>query len=168
MHSGHIYARSEGREKGSTFIIELPLAQIEATHPPLNENSAANAIIFPSERRARILLVEDHEPTRNTLAHLLTRRQYKVLTARSAAEARDISAKEKVDLVISDVGLPDGNGNELMKELQERFGLKGIALTGYGMVHDIEQSVASGFVTHLIKPVTVRSLEKALEEFKTV
>ncbi len=54
MHSGHIYARSEGRDKGSTFVIELPLAKIEAANPPLNENSAANAIIFSSERRARI------------------------------------------------------------------------------------------------------------------
>ncbi len=168
MHSGRIYARSEGREKGSTFIIELPLAKIQATNPPLNENSAANAFIFPSERSTRILLVEDHEPTRITLKHLLTRRQYKVLAAGSAAEARTIAAKEKIDFVISDVGLPDGNGNELMKELQERFGLQGIALTGYGTEHDIGDSLASGFIAHLIKPVTVRSLEKALEEFKTV
>jgi PAS domain S-box-containing protein len=167
MHLGQIYAHSAGRDKGSTFVIELPLAQKETISSVLNENSSSNTVIFPSVRSARILLVEDHEPTRITLAHLLTRRQYKVLAARSAAEARDISAREKVDLVISDVGLPDGNGNELMKELWERFGLKGIALTGYGMEHDVEDSLASGFVTHLIKPVNVRSLEKALEEFKS-
>jgi len=88
------------------------------------------------------------------------------MTARNAAEAREISAKEKIDLVISDVGLPDGNGNELMKELRKRYGLKGIALTGYGMEQDIENSLASGFVTHLMKPVNVRSLENALEQFK--
>jgi CheY-like chemotaxis protein len=167
MHFGQIYARSAGRDKGSTFIIELPLAKKETINSLSNENSSSNAIIFPSERSARILLVEDHEPTRTALALLLTRRQYKVLTARNAAEARDISAREKVDLVISDVGLPDGNGNELMKELCERFGLKGIALTGYGMEQDVEHSLASGFVTHLIKPVNVHSLEKALEEFKS-
>jgi PAS domain S-box-containing protein len=167
MHLGKIYAHSAGQGKGSTFIIELPLAKKEPSNSMLNEGSIPNAVLFPSEQSARILLVEDHEPTRTTLAHLLTRRQYKVLTARSAAEARDISAKEKVDFVISDVGLPDGNGNELMKELRERFGLKGIALTGYGMEQDVGHSLASGFVAHLIKPVNVRSLEKALEEFKS-
>ena len=166
MHLGQIYAESGGRDQGSTFVIELPLANKEALDSALNEDPGAHTIIFPSERSPRILLVEDHEPTRTTLARLLTRRQYKVLAAGSATEARDISAKEKVDFVISDVGLPDGNGNELMKELRERFGLKGIALTGYGMERDIEHSLSSGFVTHLIKPVNVRSLEKALEEFK--
>jgi PAS domain S-box-containing protein len=166
MHLGRIYASSDGRDKGSTFIIELPLAKEETINSTLNDHSGSETVLFQPERSVRILLVEDHEPTRITLAHLLTRRQYKVLAARNATEARDISAREKVDLVISDVGLPDGNGNELMKELWERFGLKGIALTGYGMEQDVEHSLASGFVTHLIKPVNVRSLEKALEEFK--
>ncbi|HSY43538.1 MAG TPA: ATP-binding protein [Candidatus Acidoferrum sp.] len=167
MHRGQIYAHSAGRDQGSTFTIELPLAKKDILSSVSPDPSNPHVMIFSSEQNARILLVEDHEPTRNTLAHLLTRRQYKVLAACCAAEARDISAREKVDLVISDVGLPDGNGNELMKELRERFGLKGIALTGYGMEHDIEHSLASGFVTHLIKPVNVRSLEKALEEFKS-
>jgi CheY-like chemotaxis protein len=96
----------------------------------------------------------------------LTRRAYRVRTAGNIAEALDISANDKFDFIISDIGLPDGNGNHLMMELSGRYGLKGIALTGYGMEQDVEQSRASGFVTHLIKPVTVRSLENALEEFK--
>jgi PAS domain S-box-containing protein len=166
MHRGRIYAHSAGRDKGSTFIIELPLAKKGTSNSVLTENFEPIAITSPSEPGACILLIEDHDPTRTALAHLLSRRNYKVMTARNAAEARDISAKEKIDLVISDVGLPDGNGNELMKELRERYGLKGIALTGYGMEQDIENSLASGFVTHLMKPVNVRSLENALEQFK--
>ena len=110
----------------------------------------------------RILLVEDHEPTRNALANLLIRRRYKVLAAGSVAAARQIAGKEKIDFVISDIGLPDGNGNDLMAELGECYNLKGIALTGYGMEQDIERNLTAGFVAHLTKPVRVQSLEKAL------
>jgi PAS domain S-box-containing protein len=164
LHSGKIHAHSAGQNQGATFIIELPLAKKDKDALLLTDSRAENRLVTPkSGNGACILLIEDHEPTRNALAHLLNRRQYKVLVAGGVAEAREISAKKKIDLVISDIGLPDGNGNDLMKELQQRFGLKGIALTGYGMEQDVEQSLASGFVTHLIKPVNVRSLEHALE-----
>jgi CheY-like chemotaxis protein len=85
-----------------------------------------------------------------------------IFAAGSLAGARKIAGNEKIDFVISDIGLPDGNGNDLMKDLGERYGLKGIALTGYGMEQDVERSLAAGFVTHLTKPVRVQSLEKIL------
>jgi CheY-like chemotaxis protein len=162
LHSGHIRAASDGHDQGSTFIIELPIAENEKR--PSVKNAAGN---FPQDEKtkrtgARILLVEDHEPTRSALARLLVNRHYKIMTAGSVAEAREITGKEKIDFVISDIGLPDGSGNDLMAELRERHGLKGIALTGYGMEEDIERNLASGFVAHLTKPVHVESLEKAL------
>jgi CheY-like chemotaxis protein len=113
---------------------------------------------------ARILLVEDHEPTRNALTVLLLRRQYKIFAAASIAEARKIAGEEKIDLVISDIGLPDGSGYTLMSELRDDFGLKGIALTGYGMEHDVEQAQTAGFMAHVTKPVRMESLEKVLGE----
>jgi len=64
--------------------------------------------------------------------------------------------------VVLDVGLPDGNGCELMADLKSRYGLKGIALTGYGMDEDLLRSHAAGFVTHLTKPVSVQALDQAL------
>ena len=97
----------------------------------------------------------------------MTRRQFKVLPAASVAEARALLAREKVDFVISDIGLPDGNGNALMLELRQHYGLNGLALTGYGMEKDVENSLASGFLKHLVKPVNIRSLENALEAFLT-
>ena len=106
--------------------------------------------------------MEDHEPTRNALANLLTRRQYEIQAAGSIAEAREIAAREKIDFVISDIGLPDGNGNELMIELHKNYSLKGIALTGYGMENDVQNSLAAGFVAHLTKPVHIQALEKVL------
>jgi CheY-like chemotaxis protein len=164
QHSGHIHAVSEGRNKGSIFTIELPVAKMKNKDSPPVKIAPKN-ISFAQEAKnagARILLVEDHEPTRNALTILLLRRHYKIFAAGSLAEARKIVGKEKIDFVISDIGLPDGNGNDLMKDLGERYGLKGIALTGYGMEQDVERSLAAGFVTHLTKPVHVQSLEKAL------
>ena len=86
-----------------------------------------------------------------------------MITADSVAQARKIAGDHQFELLISDIGLPDGNGNDLMNELREAYGVKGIALTGYGMEEDIARGKAAGFVTHLTKPVRIQSLENALQ-----
>ncbi len=73
-----------------------------------------------------------------------------------------MAEKETLDVVISDIGLPDGTGFELMAQLKSRFGLKGIALTGYGMENDLIRSGEAGFVAHLTKPIRMQSLDEAL------
>ena len=83
------------------------------------------------------MLVEDHEPTLNVLARFLARAGHHVTTAGSLAESFAAAEKEPFDLVISDLGLPDGTGIELMAQLRERHGLRGIALSGYGMDEDV-------------------------------
>jgi signal transduction histidine kinase len=167
MHSGRISVRSEGKGKGAAFTIELPLAKTATAEPAGTKNNEVPQTVPPAEGLKCILLVEDHEATRGALAYLLMRRRYKVLPAANVTEAKEIAAREKVDFVISDIGLPDGNGNDLMKELQAEHGLKGIALSGFGMEQDVVKSMASGFVTYLIKPVNVKSLENALKEMNT-
>jgi len=164
FHSGKIRATSEGRDQGSTFIVELPLAETAgknvdgiASHPPDSPRD------LPAKTNGiRVLLVEDHEPTRIALTQLLMRRSYKVITAASIAEARTLAAAQNFNLVVSDIGLPDGNGYDLMAELQKNGAVKGIALTGYGMEQDVARSHAAGFVAHLTKPVSIQSLEVAL------
>jgi two-component system CheB/CheR fusion protein len=162
LHSGHIRAASDGRDQGSTFTIELPLTENKSLSQSKNADTGLHQNEKSKKTGARILLVEDHEPTRSALTRLLMDRHYKIATAGSIAEAREITAKEKFDFVISDIGLPDGSGNDLMLELRERHGLKGIALTGYGMEDDIKRNLAAGFVAHLTKPVHIQSLEKVL------
>jgi len=168
LHSGVIHAASAGRDQGATFTIELPCVQVAERngHPAPPERPATNNSHAALKKKlgGRILLVEDHEPTRSALARLLARRDYKVMTAASVAEARTLAQQEKFDLVVSDIGLPDGNGYTLMSELRADFGLKGIALTGYGMEQDVSRGQNSGFVAHLTKPVRIESLEKALGE----
>jgi CheY-like chemotaxis protein len=73
-----------------------------------------------------------------------------------------------MDLVISDVGLPDGTGLELMRRLSSSGPLPGIALSGYGMDFDIEQSKKAGFARHLTKPITTPLLFKAIAELTAV
>jgi PAS domain S-box-containing protein len=165
FHSGKIIASSEGRNQGSTFTVELPLTAND-------ENGENNSARKPPEefareataKRTRILLVEDHEPTRTTLAALLARRRYDVVSAASVAEARSLAGTRNFDLLITDIGLPDGNGYDLMAELGKKKSLRGIALTGYGTEHDVARSEKAGFAAHLTKPIRIQSLETALNE----
>jgi CheY-like chemotaxis protein len=164
LHYGKITARSEGRNKGAVFVVEFPLAQApDKFDPDLDEGTPPN--ISPTQTRKngiRILLVEDHEPTRTSLARLLMHRYYEVITAASVAEARQLADTREFHLLISDIGLPDGNGYDLMMELRKSRPVKGIALTGYGMEQDVARSQDAGFVAHLTKPVGIQSLEVAL------
>ena len=110
----------------------------------------------------RILLLEDHEPTWAPLVRLLARRGYEMVSADTDASALNEAAKNHFDLVLSDIGLPDRNGFELMRELRDLYGNRGIALTGYGMKEDVVRSGKSGFVAHLTKPISVAVLDRAL------
>jgi PAS domain S-box-containing protein len=169
MHSGSIRATSAGRQRGASFCITLPViaapkaaARSERPAPGTPPLAASGA---QPTRRSRILLVEDHEPTRAALTRLLLRRRFEVTGAGSVAEARSFAdeAKPGFDLVISDIALPDGNGYDLMNELREEHHLEGIALTGYGMEEDVQRSFEAGFATHLTKPVKIESLDQALD-----
>ena len=165
LHHGSIRALSEGLGKGAVFVVELPLAQIEdgverfanATH----SDSAEEGKIGTSTP-LRVLLVEDHDPSRIVLTRLLRRRGYEIVGAANVTDARAIAAKEAFAFVIADLGLPDGDGAQLIRELREQYGLSSIALTGYGMDNDIRRCREAGAVAHLTKPVSTVELEAAL------
>jgi signal transduction histidine kinase len=166
LHGGSISANSSGRDQGTTVAIKLPLIQI-SEEAPATANQTPDAALCPpangnADRLRRVLLVEDHPSTAQTLSQLLTRRKFEVVVANCLAEARAHSSREKFDLLISDIGLPDGNGCDLMMELRKCNGLVGIALTGYGMEEDVNRSQAAGFFTQLTKPVSIQALDTAL------
>jgi len=169
LHHGSIRASSVGRGCGATFSIDLPLIGTDSRSPiPPAAGGDVAVTTEPVEPelsaalKGRVLLIEDHAPTRLTLQQLLLRRNYEVVAAGTVGEARDLVSREHVDFVISDIGLPDGNAYDLMAELRARLGLTGIALTGYGMESDIARSHAAGFVIHLTKPLRIQSLDEAL------
>jgi len=170
LHSGQIEATSEGRDKGSTFTVRLPLhkpaeSTMRQVKPPRADGAMVEDRAGPSVRRAgRILLVEDHEPTRSPLTQLLVRRGFDVVAVGTMAAALSAAERNEFDVVLSDIGLPDGNGFELMRTLREQHNILGIALTGYGMERDVAESSDAGFVTHLTKPISVAVLDRALGE----
>ncbi len=112
----------------------------------------------------RILLVEDHADTSRAMSRLLSRIGYQVRTAGTVRAAIDAARSDPVDVVISDLGLPDGSGLDLMRELQKTHGLRGIALSGFGTDEDRAASAAAGFAEHLTKPINFERLEKAIHD----
>jgi CheY-like chemotaxis protein len=112
-----------------------------------------------------MLLVEDHEDTRRSMSRLLSL-DHEIAEAESVQSALRVGAEQTFDLVISDVGLPDGSGLDLMRKLRERHNLSGICLTGYGMEDDLARSAEAGFYRHLTKPVDLRALEMAIADLR--
>ena len=112
----------------------------------------------------KILLVEDHHDTARAMARLLHLSGYHVQTATTYKSAIQICDQDRFDLVISDVGLPDGSGYDLMREMLDRAcTTKGIAVSGYGTEKDVEDSLAAGFSLHLVKPVEFDVLRDAIK-----
>ena len=120
-----------------------------------------------SGRSLRLLIVEDHEATRTVLARLLTRSGHQVTTASTMHEALLAFAAERFDGVISDLGLPDGSGLDLMREIQRMRPVPAIALSGYGMEDDLRQTKEAGFFAHLVKPVNLDQLKQLLARLAT-
>lgn len=103
--------------------------------------------------------MEDHADTARALTLLLRRAGYHVRSAADAEEALRLAVAEEFDLVVSDVGLPGGDGYELMRLLRDRFGLRGVAMTGYPLDRDVEACRAAGFLDRLAKPIEFDELE---------
>lgn len=176
-HGGTISAVSAGPNLGSTFRIRLPLSQAPATAVEV-----APADPGPSEKahatgpeHAHLLLVEDHADTAQVMARMLRRAGFQVTAASSLAQAlaEAEAARNTVDdsgrarpmrLVISDVGLPDGSGYDLMRKLRADHRLRGIALSGFGMEDDVRRAEEAGFSRHLTKPVDFDQLLTTIRE----
>lgn len=156
MHGGTIHARSEGPGKGSTFTIVLPLAT--------RSRSVESTDRLLRGRQLRILLVEDHGDTSRVMIKLLRKEGYQVEHAESVRQALSAASSTHFDLLVSDLGLPDGTGQELMRQLKNSYGLRGIALSGYSTDEDIRSSLDAGFAAHLTKPVNLDRLRVALHE----
>jgi len=159
LHGGMMTAASDGKGEGAMFAIELPTV---ADKPEASKEGATPDSNVTSAENIRLLVVEDHYDTASALNRLLTMAGYAVKTAGSVQAALELAENEEFDLVVSDLGLPDESGFELMEQLRDKYGLPGIAMSGYGMEQDILRSKNSGFVEHLIKPISIPQLESTI------
>jgi signal transduction histidine kinase/CheY-like chemotaxis protein len=158
-HDGQIIASSAGMGLGTVMTVLLPNAFAPiAKVPDLKPADPQNG------RNVSILLVEDHEDTLRAMSRLLRKSKHQVVTANSMSTAMEAAGNQPFDLLISDLGLPDGTGIELMKQLAAKYPIKGIALTGYGMESDIEHTKTAGFERHLTKPINFADLLTAINE----
>ena len=156
-HGGRIEAASAGPGQGATFSVRLAMAdapQAVAVSPAPLAAAAAGPI--------RILLVDDHNDTLLILARLLRRRGYQVTTAADIRSAM-VACRERFDLLISDVGLPDGDGREILGRAGGAGRIPGIILSGLGTEEDIRRSMEAGFDEHMTKPVDFGRLEAAIQ-----
>ena len=165
-HGGVLKAESPGKDRGTTFRLELrampdPLRE-EAGRPDPRATSAD-----PSSPTSplKILLVEDEQATRRLMARLLKGLGHDVATAGTILEALEKEKAGEFGLIVSDIGLPDGSGLELMKQVVARRGqVPAIALTGYGMEEDIQRSREAGFTAHMTKPIDFTKLEAMIRQ----
>ena len=116
-----------------------------------------------AQRPLSILLVDDHADSLDLLARLLRRCGHGVQTARSVAEGLHAVSRQRFDILVSDIGLPDGSGTEVMRAMRATQGAPGIALTGYGEDQFASACVDAGFAARLLKPVVFDKLVEAME-----
>ncbi|MDB9527738.1 chemotaxis protein CheB [Oscillatoria sp. CS-180] len=163
-HEGHVEVESSGENQGTTFTITLPWVVVDIAPPSPTEPRPAEDV---SLEGMRVLIVDDTEASLTLYMFALQEIGATVLTAQSAAEALDIIPEETLDVIISDVGLPDINGYEFIQQIRSLPSDQGgdipaIALTGYTSDQDVQEAIAAGFQMHLPKPVELNDLYDAL------
>ncbi len=165
LHGGTIAVTSAGAGQGTTFTVGFSTCPPPVTLPLKSVTESSQTSSTASGPSLRLLLVEDHDSTREVLARILRRSGHDVHAARTAAEALRLTEEiAGFHVVISDIGLPDQSGLELMRQLRDRHGLPGIALSGYGMEEDLKNARAAGFFAHLVKPLAIDQLHDLLSQ----
>ncbi len=158
-HGGTIAAESPGPGRGATFRVELdaiptPTAPDQLAPRGGGDDRGASSL--------RILLVEDEPETLDVFARILRSLGHRVATATTLGEAVSTALAGEFDLIISDVGLPDGSGLDLPGRLRGRKSTPAIAVSGFGMKEDVRRSLEAGFAAHLVKPIGFKELEATI------
>ena len=160
-HGGVLTAESEGTGRGATFRIEL--RAMGETVAPATAQLPGEVTSPAASQPCRILVVEDEQATLKLMSRLLRGMGHQVTAAATVAMAREAVEAGEFDLIVSDIGLPDGSGLDLMRHVVAlRGSIAAIALTGYGMEDDIERSRTAGFTAHLTKPIDFTKLDSMI------
>jgi PAS domain S-box-containing protein len=168
LHGGSVRVKSPGENLGSTFIIALPISHVrneaegEST-PRMPAMDALDHVELPRLDGIRVLVVDDEQDGRALVARILDGQGADPVCASSASEALELLSKQHFDLLLSDIGMPDINGFELISRVRQldksrARPLPAIALTAYARTEDRQRSVLAGFHMHLSKPTEAREL----------
>jgi signal transduction histidine kinase len=163
-HGGKIRVESPGKDQGATFTVELNTVEVPVERDGESEARPADRKHEPAVSSPhRVLLVDDHHDTCLGMKRMLERRGYHITIAHTAEQAVEKVRTEDFDLLISDIGLPDRSGYELMREVRLNKRLPGIALSGFGTEQDVNQAKEAGFAEHLTKPINFERLQKTIQ-----
>jgi signal transduction histidine kinase len=162
-HGGQIRVQSPGKDQGASFSVELNTVDTPVEGDGHREDRPVDREPKPAAANRRVLLVDDHQDTCLGMKRMLERRGYQISIAHSAQQAVEKVRTQEFDLLISDIGLPDRSGYELMREVRLNKRLPGIALSGFGSEEDVNQAREAGFAEHLTKPINFERLEKTIQ-----
>jgi PAS domain S-box-containing protein len=159
LHGGTIGVQSEGKNRGATFRVFLDLLR----GPVIASTDGTDGEVTTS-RKLHVLLVDDHTDTRRVLSRILSKYGHEVATTGSVQGALKLLENGGFDVLISDIGLPDGDGYALVREAKQKHPLKAVALSGFGTDEDVRRSLEAGFDYHLTKPVDLEGLRSLLQD----
>ena len=164
LHGGRVAARSPGDNLGATFTVQLPIANARQDEVDRERTAAAGTLAPASSDDAglenlRLLVVDDDGDTRTILGRVLEERGALVDQASSAAEALRHLEREVYQVIVSDIGMPDMDGYELMRQLRARGDkTPAIAVTAFARAEDRIRSLQAGYNMHVSKPLEPREL----------
>jgi signal transduction histidine kinase/ActR/RegA family two-component response regulator len=170
LHGGSVRAESDGEGQGATFIVELPLLQADlfrGDDAPLDVAADAPQPLTG----IRVLVVDDELDSRDLITHLLDQAGATVTTVSSASEALEMIDALAPDVLVSDIGMPNRDGYDLVRSLRQRGSassvIPAIAVTAYARPEDRQQALAAGFQVHVAKPIAPRDLVQNVERLAT-
>ena len=168
LHGGSVRVKSQGEGQGSTFIVALPISAIrseeEASHVPATFAEIDPAEVeLPSLSGVTALIVDDEADARILLDRLIQERGGRTVTASSASEALAVLQSDPVDIVVSDIGMPEVDGYAFIRQVRQHQSaasrsVMAIALTAYARAEDRQRALLAGYQMHLAKPVDPREL----------
>ena len=168
LHGGTVRVKSPGENQGSTFIVSLPISYVrgsarETTARPGGFGDVAEAIELPELRNIRVLIIDDEADGRTLVAHILQDRGASPVCISSAEEALEALGREHFDVLLSDIGMPNMDGYQLIREVRRldksrTKPIPAIAITAYARPEDRQRSLLAGFHMHLSKPIEPREL----------
>jgi len=173
LHDGVVEVQSAGKDQGATFTVSLPLSSAASSDPietaatPEPESNGLPAGFSKLLKGLRILVVDDEADSRDLVTAILTRCGGKVRSCESVAEALNTFREWKPDLLVSDIGMPNEDGYELIKKLR-KLRLKRareipvVALTAYATDDDRERTLSAGFQMHVAKPIEPEALVRSI------
>ncbi|MGB8354970.1 MAG: ATP-binding protein, partial [Chthoniobacteraceae bacterium] len=156
---GTISATSDGPGTGASMTVTFP------TVPPSQRSTLMSMQGADDQKRSlKILLLEDHGHTSQVMSRLLKIQGYDVHPAASVESGKELVKEQRFDLLLCDLGLPDGTGMDFLREVRKFDQTPAIALSGFGMEEDIARCMEAGFNAHLTKPIDIQRLEAIIRQ----